>query len=100
MTMETMIRQIIQEENEKHLKEIEDMLIRHGYKEAPKTLSVKEAAKILGFGVTKTYELVQRYEETGFPHVKDGNRIRIPYTGLMQWMNQSVNHSERRGWGA
>lgn len=101
MTFEDTIRQIIREENEKHLKEIADLLEKHGYKEAPRTLSVKEAAKILGFGVNKTYGMIQRYEQTGFPHVRDGNRIRIPYTALMQWMDQVAKQEVTRGdWGA
>ncbi|MDY0394747.1 helix-turn-helix domain-containing protein [Virgibacillus halophilus] len=89
MSMEETIRQIIREENEKHFQDIKALIQSCSEPEAPKTLSVKEAAKILGFGVTKTYEMIQQAEHTGFPHIRDGNRIRIPYQALMQWMNQA-----------
>ncbi|HEY4554802.1 MAG TPA: helix-turn-helix domain-containing protein [Bacillaceae bacterium] len=90
MSFEDTIRQIIREENEKHLNDIKNLLDRYGTQDAPKTLSVKEAAGILGFGITKTYEMIQQAEHTGFPHIRDGNRIRIPYQALINWMNQKA----------
>lgn len=87
MSFEDTIRQIIREENEKHLKDIKELLESHESPETPKTLSVKEAAGILGFGINKTYEMIQQAEHTGFPHLRDGNRIRIPYHAFITWMN-------------
>ena len=88
MTMEEVIRRIVREENERHLEEIKSLLDSYIGDEVPKTLSVKEAAEILGFGINKTYELIHRAEETKFPHIRDGKRIRIPYQALINWMNE------------
>lgn len=93
MSMEESIRQIIQEENKQHLEDIKRLLESHGYQEAPRTLSVKEAASILGFGITKTYEMIQRGDETGFPFIRDGGRIIIPYNALMKWIDQQTNQA-------
>lgn len=93
MSMEQSIRQIMREENEKHLQDIKTLLESHGYQEAPKTLSVKEAASIIGFGITKTYEMIHRGDETGFPFIRDGGRIIIPYTSLMNWIDQQTNQA-------
>ncbi|PAE27878.1 hypothetical protein CHI07_16900 [Paenibacillus sp. 7884-2] len=91
MSFEDTIRQIIREENEKHLQDIKSLLESHGYQEAPRTLSVKEAASILGFGLTKIYDMVNRGDETGFPFIRDGGRIVIPYHALMNWIEQQTN---------
>ena len=88
MSMEEMIRQIVREENEKHLQDIKRLLESYSLNDEPKTISVKEAAKILGFGVNKTYEMIHQAEHTGFPHIRDGNRIRIPYQAFIAWMNE------------
>lgn len=93
MSFEESIRQIIREENEKHLVDIKQLLESHGYHEAPRTMSVKEAAAILGFGITKTYEMIQRAEYTGFPFIRDGHKIRVPHTALMNWLEQSSKHA-------
>lgn len=90
MLSEERIRKIIQEENEKHLEDIKKLLDSYGNQNAPKTVSVREAARILGFGVTKTYEKVRREE---LPYIKDGNKIRIPYQALINWMNQRATQS-------
>lgn len=91
MSFEDTIRQIIREENKKHLQDIKSLLESHGYQEAPRTLSVKEAASILGFGLTKIYDMVNRGDETGFPFIRDGGRIVIPYNALMNWIEQQTN---------
>lgn len=91
MTFEETIRQIIREENERHLQDIKKLLESHGYHEVPRTLSVKEASEILGFGLTKIYDLVNRGDETGFPFVRVGGRIVIPYHALMNWIDQQTN---------
>lgn len=90
MSMEEVIRQIVREENEKHLEDIKHLLSSHGYNEAPKMLMVPEAAKILRIGVTATYELCHQSEINGFPCFREGNRIRIPYNSLMDWIDQQV----------
>lgn len=90
MSMENAIRKIIREENEKHLHDIKDLLEKHGYNEVPRFLKVPEAAKILRIGKTATYELCQQSDHNGFPCIREGNRIRIPYTALMKWIEQRV----------
>ena len=91
--MEEMIRQIVREENEKHLQDIKRLLESYSLNDEPKTISVKEAAKILGFGVNKTYEMIHQAEHTGFPHIRDGNRIRIPYQAFIAWMNERARQA-------
>lgn len=92
MSMEETIRQIIREENEKHLHDIKCLLESHGYKEAPRMLTVKEAARILRKGITATYELCRQSEFNGFPAIQEdeGSPIRIPYTALMNWIEQQT----------
>lgn len=53
----------------------------------PVTLTVKEAAKVLRMGVTKTYNLTRR---KGFPAIRDGWKIRIPRDELFRWANQQA----------
>ncbi|MBP1917218.1 excisionase family DNA binding protein [Lederbergia galactosidilyticus] len=91
MSFEETIRQIVREENEKHLKDIALLLEKHGYNEVPRFLTVPEAAKILRIGRTATYELCQQAEVNGFPCFREGNKIRIPYTALMNWIDQQAN---------
>ncbi|MBP1971635.1 excisionase family DNA binding protein [Virgibacillus natechei] len=91
MSFEDAIRQIIKEENEKHLKDIERLLESHGYNEIPRFLKVPEAAEILRIGRTATYELCQQSEVNGFPCIKEGNKIRIPYNALMNWIEQQTS---------
>lgn len=93
MSMEELIRKIVREENEKHLQDIKKLLVSHGYKEVPKFLTVPEAAEILRIGRTATYELCQRSEQNGFPCLRDGNKIRIPYNALMNWIEQRTNQA-------
>jgi len=93
MSMEEMIRQIVREENEKHLQDIKRLLESYSLNDEPKTISVKEAAKILGFGVNKTYEMIHQAEHTGFPHIRDGKKIRIPYQAFIAWMNERAKQA-------
>lgn len=93
MSFEDSIRQIIREENEKHLKDIATLLERHGYNEIPRFLTVPEAAKILRIGRSATYELCQQSECNGFPSFRDGNKIRIPYNALMNWIEEQTNQA-------
>ncbi|MCF3942168.1 helix-turn-helix domain-containing protein [Oceanobacillus alkalisoli] len=93
MSMEESIRQIIREENERHLQDIEKLLESHGYRKTPRFLKVPEAAEILRIGKTATYELCQQSEHNGFPCVRDGHKIRIPYNALMNWIDQQTNQA-------
>lgn len=95
MSIEEQIRKVVSEENEKLLNDMKQLLDSYAVEDAPKTLSVKEAASLLGFGINKTYEMVQQAQFNGFPHLRDGNRIRIPYQALINWMNQyAKQHTE------
>lgn len=89
--MEESIRKIIREENEKHLKDIQNLLESNGYKETPRFLKVPEVAEILRIGRTTAYELCRQSEHNGFPVIKDGQKIRIPYNALMNWIDQQTN---------
>lgn len=90
MSFEDVIRQIIREENQKHLNDIKQLLESHGYQEAPKMLKPKEAAKILDKGVTATYDLCHHAERNGFPVIRDGERFKIPYHALMNWIDEQT----------
>lgn len=89
MSMEEMIRKIVREENEKHLEDVKYLLSSHGYNETPQMLKVPEAAKVLRIGVTATYELCHQSEANGFPCFREGNRIRIPYNALIDWIDEN-----------
>ncbi|GAA0313578.1 hypothetical protein GCM10008967_00070 [Bacillus carboniphilus] len=84
MSIEETIRKIIQEENEKHYERIEQLLDQHGVQGAPPLLTVEEAAQILKMGKTSVYELTNRHD---FPAIRDGRKVRISYSGLMNWIN-------------
>lgn len=53
-------------------------------------LTVKEAAKILRIGITSTYELCHQSEYNGFPCIRDGNKIRIPYNLFLKWIEDNA----------
>lgn len=89
--MEEALRKIIREENEKHLEDIKCLLSSHGYNEVPRFLTVPEAAEILRIGRTATYELCKQSGHNGFPALREGNKIRIPYSALMNWINSQVS---------
>lgn len=93
MSMEESLRQIIREENEKHLQEIERLLESHGYRNTPRFLTVPEAAEILRIGRSSAYELCRQSEHNGFPAVREGQKIRIPYNALINWINQQTNQA-------
>lgn len=93
MTFEDTIRQIIREENEKHLQDIKTLLESHGYQQAPRLLTVQEAAKILRMGTTSTYELCRQSEYNGFPAIREGKKILIPYSALMNWIEQQAKQA-------
>ncbi|MCT1577980.1 helix-turn-helix domain-containing protein [Oceanobacillus kimchii] len=88
MSMEEALEKILDKRDEKLLIEIEKLLNSHGYKEAPRFLKVPEAAEILRIGKTATYELCRQSEHNGFPAIKEGQKIRIPYNALMNWIDQ------------
>lgn len=98
MSIEESIRKIIREENEKHREEIKEILSSLKQESATivkPTLSVKEASAILGFGINKTYDLVQRSEYTQFPHLRDGAKIRIPHQALLNWIEQQAKQTNK-----
>lgn len=55
-------------------------------------LRVEEAAKVLGVGRTKVYELIGRGE---MPVVRIGRCVRIPRQTLDQWIRDQVLGLER-----
>ena len=55
-------------------------------------LRVEEAAKVLGVGRTKVYELIGRGE---MPVVRIGRCVRIPRRALDQWIRDQVLGLER-----
>lgn len=85
MSFEDTIRQIIREENERHLEQIRKLLKEHGVQDKPKLLTVEEAAKILKMGKSSVYELTHRID---FPVIRDGRKVRIPYSALINWIER------------
>ena len=51
------------------------------------TISVREAAKIVGISATKMYELAR---SDGFPAFAIGNRILVSAKGLADWVEKQV----------
>lgn len=56
-------------------------------KELRLTLTVPEVAKLLRLNNIKIYELVRAGK---IPHFRDGNRIVIPITSFVEWLDQSA----------
>ena len=52
------------------------------------TVSVDEAAKLLGISRNLAYDLIR---EGRLPHVRLGRRILVPRFGLEQWLAQEAN---------
>ncbi len=50
-------------------------------------LTVPEVAKMLQWNVTKTYAMVKANK---IPHIKDGNRIIIPVTSFVDWLDREA----------
>lgn len=55
------------------------------------TVTVPEAAKMLGLGLNKMYELVHRAD---FPTIRVGTRIIIPVEALKQWVVRAAESGE------
>lgn len=55
------------------------------------TLSVPEAAKVLGIGNNKMYQLART---KGFPTIRVGNRLLISVKGLERWVEEQA----QKGW--
>ena len=47
------------------------------------TLSVEQAAQLLGVGRNQIYNMIH---EGAFPHVRFGRKIRIPVASLEAWL--------------
>lgn len=56
------------------------------------TLSVPEAAKMLGISKAKMYEVVRM---EGFPAIQVGKRLLVSAKGLERWFEEQVE----KGWG-
>ena len=54
----------------------------------PGLLRVTEAAKFLGLGRSKTYELISG---GGLPVVRIGRAVRVPVAGLRAWLDAKVS---------
>jgi excisionase family DNA binding protein len=50
------------------------------------TYTIRETAKILNIGISKTYEIAN---QNIIPNIKIGRRIIIPRTGLTKWLEKS-----------
>ncbi len=50
-------------------------------------ISVKEAAEMLQLNVTKVYGMIQSKK---IPHIRDGNRIIIPVTAFLDWLDREA----------
>lgn len=50
-------------------------------------LTVPEVAKLIRLNQTKVYEMVKTGD---IPSIKHGNRILIPITALVEWLDQSA----------
>lgn len=48
------------------------------------TMSVAEAAKVVGISVSNMYALVKT---TGFPTIQVGKRLLVSVPGLMRWLD-------------
>ncbi len=55
--------------------------------EERQTITVPEAARLLGIGRGSCYEAIKRNE---LPHIKIGKRILVPKHGLLQMLSQST----------
>ncbi len=67
-----------------HIDHISDFRSPHRHPVARQTLSVEEAARILGIGRTSAYRAVARGE---LNHVRIGARILIPMAALERLLN-------------
>ena len=56
------------------------------------TLSVVEAARLLGISKNTAYDLVRNGR---LPHVRLGSRIRIPRQSLTDWLDREAERSSR-----
>jgi excisionase family DNA binding protein len=54
-------------------------------------LRVEEAARVLGIGRTKVYELIAREE---LPVVRLGRAVRIPRVGLSTWIEMHTTGAD------
>jgi excisionase family DNA binding protein len=54
----------------------------------PFTISVKEAAQLLGISKSHAYDLIRQDE---LPHVRLGRRVVVPYRELEEWVSRHVD---------
>lgn len=61
-----------------------------------KTLTVPEAAEVVGISRAKMYELVK---VEGFPTIMIGNRILVSAKGLEEWLEAQARKGWQGRWG-
>lgn len=54
----------------------------------PLTISVKEAAQMLGISKSHAYDLIRQDE---LPHVRLGRRVVVPYRELEEWVSRHID---------
>ena len=57
-------------------------------------LRVDEAAKLLGIGRSKTYQLIARGE---LPHMRVGGSVRVPVEALRDWIRRRTEANQEVG---
>jgi len=60
----------------------------HGAEVTPLAVNMTTAAKLLGIGTRKLWELTNRGE---IPHVRIGRSVRYPVEDLRAWLSQRTN---------
>ena len=62
----------------------------------PPFMTVEQAAKVLQFGRSKTYDLTAEWERTsgrsGLPFVKFGSQKRVPRAALVRLIESTLDH--------
>ena len=56
--------------------------------EQPALLRVNEVARIIGFGRSKTYDLIRAGE---IPSIEIDGNIRVPRKSLQDWLDQKIS---------
>ena len=59
----------------------------------PALLKVKEVARIIGFGRSKTYQMIRAGE---LPSIAIDGNIRVPRKALEHWLDQKTNSASTK----
>jgi excisionase family DNA binding protein len=54
----------------------------------PITISVREAAQLLGISKSHAYDLIRQEQ---LPHVRLGRRVVVPYRELEEWVRSHID---------